>query len=260
MNHLLSSKGVSLIELMIGSAITGVIALSVIQFSQSSTRNQLNSIQRSQAETQMRAFMEATKKHISLSRNPYSGNTGSLLDAAFQNRNCSFLISGTPSLKNCGDPKLQFSKLMIDRFGQAENPSTYFTETISTECLPKPSYWRIDATTHAKITECSICKNTELPVVRIRFSNQPQLTLRFSGGAESPTSANIAEDGIAVASNLCVTHSPMVTSDPQSFQTLTLRLRTLVKQSPNEVKLLELSAAVPLPQPISGGVRVLSTQ
>ena len=255
------SKGVTLVELAIGTAVTGVVALGVTMLYVNSNQSQMNSNLKSQAEQQMRAFLEATKKHLSLARNPYSNSAGSFLNASFQNRNCSFFTTNTPTKDNCGNPALTFSKLIIDRYGDPAQPSSYFTETITTECLATPSNIKIDAALKAEIIRCTPCTLGQLPVIRIRRSNANGVVMRFSGALESQGSANLADDGITVASSLCATHEPLLTpTDPQSFQTVTIRLKTLVKQNQNQVRALELSAAALLPKPISGGVRVLSTQ
>lgn len=256
-----SDRGVSLIELTIGIVISGTVGFAIMRFLDSSQRTRINSALKSQTEAGMRAFMESTKKHISLSRNPYALSGGSMLNAPFQSRNCSFLVQGSFTMANCGDSNLSFRNLFIDRYIDAANPATYFTETLSTECVPAPAGVTIDAVNRVAITQCTPCTAGQVPVLRSRYSNRVGRVLRFSGAEEDPTKSEQADDGVTLASALCVTHGPLVNpTDPQSFQMLTLRLRTLVRKNQKQVRLLELTSVIPVPRPQPAGIRVLSNQ
>ena len=178
-------RGVSLIELALGVVVGGIIAISAARFISSSKQAQVNATLRAQTEQRMREFLETTKKQIAQSRNSYPG-ASTILNNPYQNRNCSFVVNGNPSLANCGDAALRFSILNMDRYLDANNIATYFTQNITTECVAPSPGVPIQPFEVTAIQECSPCVGGQVPVIRSRFSNRPGLVLRFSGGAEAP--------------------------------------------------------------------------
>lgn len=253
------AKGVTLIELMIGVVLSGVTLMGLSRFYSSAIQFQKNSSIISQADQQMRLFLQAQKKHITLARNPYPA-PGSILTQTYQNRNCSFLVAGIPTMINCGNPNLKFSTLIIERFRNAEDPATYFTERLRVECANPPADIVLDAPTRAAMTNCTPCGGLRLPVIRITRSDSLGSVYRMSGARESAGSAALSEEGVTVATSLCITHNgPTDPANPNSFNLFSLRLRALVRQG-NLVKLRELTTTVPTPAQGPGGVHVFSSQ
>lgn len=256
------NRGVSLIELIVGVAVTGIVGLSASRFFSESSQNQKSTILRTQTEQRMRAFLENKKKQIVSSRNSYQGG-GIYFNLPFTNRNCSFLTQQNPTLANCGSSALKFSGLTIDRFRVASDTATYFTETLRTDCLPMaqalPPGSKINPSDLALIRECTGCSDTQLPVVRMTLSNSPGVNLRYTGSQEDPKLASGSADDTTLASSFCISHNALTNpADPNSFTQFNLRIRTLISEKKSS-RLLELSAVVPTPLPPSGGVRVISS-
>lgn len=255
------NRGISLLELVIGITLAGVVGLMMFRFSDNVSKTQNNMIVTSETEQRLRQFIEAQKKHIGSSRNPFPG--ANVINSQFTNRNCSYLTLDPPTLANCGDTTKQFSKLIIERYKVASDPSTYFTEIVKTECLKKSTALLQSVTIPdadlASIRECSDCKNDEIPVIRITRSNTPDVITRYYGLTENLNTATSAGDDTTVASSFCVTHNALANpTDPNSFNQFNLRARVLVRL-PKTVKMLELSSIISTPQPPAGGFRVLSS-
>ena len=232
------AKGVSLLELVIGMVVTGGVTLAVINFSSSAMQGQKNSNLRSQTEQKMRIFLETQKKRIALSLPSNPNNNCSILDAA-------------PTVPICG-AEINFRTLKLNRFRDPLTSTGPFDETTTTVCLPAPIGLVIDPA----IRDCTPCLVGEVPVVRTTTDNG--VVLRFSGAQEIGAN-NIADDGVTLASALCITHNPLsIPANPNSFTLLNLRLRTLVLQN-KETRLLEMSASVPTPRLQPGNIRVLSS-
>ncbi len=242
------AKGVSLLELVAGIFITGGVTLAIVKFSSSALQANKNSNLRARTEQKMRLFLERQKKHI-VSSLPFE-------PSQLLNNNCS-ILGVAPTATDCGNSNKVFTTLILKRFNNPLKPAEFFTETITTMCVPAPTNVNIDPNTLALMNSCTPCEPRMVPVVRTRFSNNSTV-LRFSGAQENSANSNIADDGSTLASALCITHGPLATGDPNSFTLLNLRLRTLVLQN-KEARLLEMVASIPTPRPQPGGVRVLSS-
>lgn len=251
-------RGVSLIELLIGVVIAGAVGTGVARFLDNSKQAEKNAIVRTKAEAAMRAFIESHKKYLATARNPYLGG-GVFLNLAFQNRNCSFLNINSPTFANCGDSNLTFNQLSINRFYNATDPATYFTQRVTTECVAHPLGVNISESDLVAIRDCTPCAAGQVPVIRITNNQRPGVVMRFSGATEGGTNVNNPDDGVSLAAGLCVTHEPLFNpADPNNFRNLNLRIRTIVRQN-RSVRLLELTSSAPLPTNSADGVRVLSS-
>jgi hypothetical protein len=230
----MSQRGVSLIELVAGIAVSAMAFLTVVKWWSSS--NQMNSdlARIAQTEQTLRLFLETQKKHISLA--------GNLNPVPTIN---SFLLPKYALPSSGPSQPAKYYCLQVPRLA--------LTETIWTACLKAPSSVALSPGDLALMTDCTPCGNQSFPAIRFIRSDQPGLTFRFSGAQESsaPSLASLADDGTTLAESLCV--------NSNASQTLfNLRLRALVRFG-NGTRVIEMSASVPIPQANPAGIQVLST-